>query len=142
MPGRCAAVVLLALLAGACAPPPTPDERDRLIETFCTLYFEQADLMAALPWVDGAARVVLLDEMRALPRGATTAPRPRGHCKVVQRQELPGAGALQVRLEFRIAPLPGSAPDAGAWIRPFILVVENLSTPDRPVWRITTLARG
>jgi len=135
-------MVLLALLAGACAPSPAPDERDRLVGSFCTLYFEQADLMAALPWVAGAARVVLLDELRALPPGATTAPRPRGHCNVVQSRELPGAGALQLRVEVRVAPLPGSAADADTWIRPFYLVAKNISTPDRPVWRVTTLAPG
>ncbi|MCZ6745881.1 MAG: hypothetical protein O7C74_01535 [Acidobacteria bacterium] len=142
MVARCAAIVLLALLPGACAPSSPQDEPDRVMRTFCTLYFEKADLMAALPWVAGAARNVLLEEMRHLPTGAAATPRPQVRWTVVRRQEMSTTQAVRYRVEVRLSPLPGAAADSVAWVLPFTLLLENTSGKGLPAWRVTAVDQG
>ncbi len=142
MVARRAVIVLLALLAGACAPSSPQDEPDRVMRTFCTRYFEKADLMAALPWVAGAARNVILEEMRHLPTGGATAPRPHVRWTVVRRRELSHPQAVRFRVEVRLFPLPGAPADSVAWVRPFTLLLENTSAKGLPVWRVTAVDRG
>ncbi len=142
MAARYAVIILLALLTGACSPSSPEDESDRVMRTFCTLYFENADLMAALPWVDGAARNVLLEEMRHLPAGATTAPRPQVLWTVVQRHEVSDSQAVRYRVEVRLSPLPGTAVGAVAQVVPFILLLEQTSDKNQPAWRIMAVDQG
>jgi len=109
---------------------------------FCDLYFENADLMAVLPFVTGDARTRVLAEMSRLPAGATASPRPAVRATLVQQFGDQAAGRVSYRAEVIVTPPPEAARGTALRTVTFTLVVvpgEGLrSTP----WRVAFFQAG
>jgi hypothetical protein len=132
----------LCLTLGACASIPHHDPPGQIARLFCDLYLEDADLMAALPFVTGQARLRILDEMSRLPAGATAAPRPVLQATIVQEHREPDAGRVSYLAEVIVPPPPVAAAGSPSRRVAFTLVVIQFRDLPGAPWRVNFFHEG
>ena len=135
-------LLALCLALSACSSPPPEDPPGAVARLFCDLYFENADLMAVLPFVTGDARAMVLEEMSRLPAGAAASPRPAVRATLVQQFGDQAAGRVSYRAEVIVAPPPEAARGTALRTVAFtVVVVPGVGLPGTP-WRVTFFAAG